>query len=72
MKNIEQLAKLAASEKPKVREQLKQYTPIILELRKKGWSFREIAAWLNKHADLDVDHNDVYRAYDTQANSPTI
>ncbi len=41
---------------------LEKYIRVINELRKKGFSFREIAEWLSER-DVETDHNAVYRVY---------
>lgn len=41
---------------------VRQYLDSIRVLRNKGYSFREIAEWLNK-AGVDTNHNTVYRVY---------
>lgn len=41
---------------------LATYFPVIVKLREKGFSFREIAVWLVKR-NVEADHNAVYRVY---------
>jgi DNA-binding transcriptional MerR regulator len=41
---------------------LEKYIPAIDTLRNKGFSFRDIASWLNER-DVETDHNAVYRVY---------
>ena len=41
---------------------LKSYTTVIATLRKKGFSFREIAEWLNARG-VPTNHNAVYRIF---------
>lgn len=41
---------------------LKQYIETMHVLREKGFSYREIAEWLTERGIL-IDHNAVYRAY---------
>lgn len=44
----------------------------ITELRDaKHWSFRKIAAWLNRHG-LEYDANKVYRLYQSQIQKPLL
>jgi len=43
---------------------LKNYATVIATLRKKGFSFREIAEWLNARG-LETNHNAVYRVFTT-------
>jgi hypothetical protein len=51
-----------AQQEPNRRE-LIEYTHVIRALRNdKKFTFREIAAWLNKHG-VEADHNAVYREY---------
>ena len=46
---------------------LRAYVPVMGTLRRKGFSYREIAEWLGKRG-VSVDHNAVYRVY--RANMP--
>ena len=41
---------------------LMEYVDSMHVLREKGYSYREIAAWLAERG-VDVDHNEVYRVY---------
>jgi len=41
---------------------LEKYIRVINMLRKKGFSFREIAEWLSER-DVETDYNAVYRVY---------
>ncbi|MEY3481423.1 MAG: hypothetical protein RIQ71_2198 [Verrucomicrobiota bacterium] len=43
---------------------LKSYATVIATLRKKGFSFREIAEWLNARS-VPTNHNAVYRIFTT-------
>jgi hypothetical protein len=53
----------AEAEKEPPRHGLSQYAEVITLLKQdKGFSFREIAAWLQERG-LSVDHNAVWRAY---------
>jgi ribosome-binding protein aMBF1 (putative translation factor) len=46
------------------RKPLQDYMGAIVELREsKGFSFREIADWLNEKVGIKADHNMVYREY---------
>lgn len=38
------------------------YIPVMRTLRRKGFSYREIAGWLGKRG-VPIDHNAVYRIY---------
>jgi hypothetical protein len=42
---------------------LVDYRPVIVTLRQKGFSFREISEWLSGRG-IEVDHNAVYRIYE--------
>ena len=54
---------LAAQAEPS-RKPLQDYMGAIVELREsKGFSFREIADWLNEKVGVKADHNMVYREY---------
>ena len=54
---------LAAQAEPS-RKPLQDYMDAIVELREsKGFSFREIADWLNEKVGVKADHNMVYREY---------
>ena len=50
-----------AEEEPNYRD-LSHYTSVIGTLRKKGFSYRDIAEWFSERG-VDVDHNAVYRVY---------
>jgi hypothetical protein len=53
----------AEAEKEPSRRGLEDYLETIRLLKdKKGFSFREIAAWLEQHG-LNTDHNAVWRTY---------
>ena len=55
-----------AEEEPN-NQDVKAYVPVMRTLRRKGFSYREIADWLTKRG-IVVDHNAVYRVY--SANMP--
>jgi hypothetical protein len=50
-----------AEEEPNYRD-LSHYASVIGTLRKKGFSYRDIAEWFSERG-VDVDHNAVYRVY---------
>ena len=50
-----------AEEEPNYRS-LASYCPVIDKLRRKGFSYREIAEWLTERG-VEADHNAVYRVY---------
>jgi hypothetical protein len=53
----------AEAEKEPSRRGLEEYSDVIRVLKEdKGFSYREIAAWLQQRG-LKVDHNAVWRAY---------
>lgn len=53
---------LLEAEKETAQSDLKKYTATIATLRKKGFSFRQIAEWLDQRG-IPADHNGVYRVY---------
>ena len=53
---------LRAAEEAEPQRLLDDYTPAIHALRKKNYTFREIAEWLGQFG-FEVDHNAVWRAY---------
>jgi hypothetical protein len=50
-----------AEQEPNERD-LAEYIEVIVTLREKGLSFRDIAGWLSKRG-VEADHNAVYRVY---------
>src|SRR4029077_3821220 len=50
-----------AEQEPDHRE-LAEYLEVVVKLREKGFSFREIADWLEER-NVEADHNAVYRVY---------
>ena len=61
----------AQAEQEPARRGLEDYGEVIRLLKEeKGFSFREIAAWLHQRG-LNIDHNAVWRAYSkTTSSSP--
>lgn len=55
-------ALLAEAEQERSPNILSSYWAVMHTLRNKGFSYREIAAWLSGRG-VQVDHNEVYRAY---------
>ena len=53
---------LKEAEKETAHGDLKNYATVIATLRKKGFSFREIAEWLNARS-VPTNHNAVYRVF---------
>ena len=53
---------LKEAEKETGQTELKRYARVIATLRRKGFSFREIAEWLNARG-VTTNHNAVYRTF---------
>jgi hypothetical protein len=53
---------LKEAEKETGQTELKSYARVIATLRRKGFSFREIAEWLNARG-VPTNHNAVYRTF---------
>ena len=53
---------LEEAEKESDLDFLEKYIRVIDKLRNKGFSFREIASWLNERG-VETEHNAVYRVY---------
>jgi len=53
---------LEEAEQEPDRQDLGDYVQVMVKLRQKGFTFREIAEWLRERG-VDADHNAVYRVY---------
>jgi HD-GYP domain-containing protein (c-di-GMP phosphodiesterase class II) len=62
------VAKMAADEQPKV--DIADYFEAICTLRKKDFSFADIASWLNEKLGTSFDRNQVYQAFKTVGQPP--